>query len=108
MTIKRKDYVGADEVFKEPLTVADMLESIRLCDLEISATEMAKKLEMSRQQYNGIVNGNIPVSVGKAAEYARKLGHPEEVFIKVAIDELLKRNELSYKVTSIESIASSQ
>lgn len=89
-------HIDPNDIF-ERLTFSELLENIRE-DLEIKPIEMAKKLEISRQQYNNIINGNAPVSVKLAADFAKKLEHPEVLFVATAVEDLLARNELQYKV----------
>jgi plasmid maintenance system antidote protein VapI len=99
MTIDRDTLVNATDVTGgESPSLADTLESIRLDDLELSASAMAKKLGISRQHYNAIISGNTYLSVAKAAEYAHILGWPEDFFITKALQELLKRNHLDYEI----------
>jgi DNA-binding transcriptional regulator YiaG len=61
MAINRSDLVNSQELFNdEPLTIADILESIRECE-ELSCSDMAKKLGISRQHYSHISQARLLV-----------------------------------------------
>lgn len=98
----RKEHVKDSQVFTEPLSIADVLESHRECE-ELKRSEIATILGMTRQQYNNIVTGKDPVSVAKAAVIAKILEQPEEVFIKIALNDLLRRNDLAYEVEKLHA-----
>ena len=114
MTTKRRKIEGRDvetvgakkalEMLAGPLTLADTLEVIRE-DLEISKVAMAEKLGVSRSHYNNLVNQQEPVSVKRAKDWAQLLGQSERVFVGLAVQDLLRRNDLNYKVTLTEGEA---
>lgn len=79
------------------ISLADVLESIR-DDLGLTKVAMSEKLGLSKGHYGNVVNGKEPVSVKRAAEWARILEYPEQQFVAYALQDLLKRNELEYTV----------
>lgn len=96
MTIDNK-HVRAKDVLPK-ITFAELLESIRE-DLEIETrVDMAEKLGVTKQYYGDFLSGRSSVSVKKALEWAHRLGYPEKLFIKHALDDLLSRNDIKYSV----------
>lgn len=79
------------------LSLADVLEAIR-DDLELTKVQMSEKLGLSKGHYGNVVNGKEPVSVKRAAEWAQLLQYPEQQFVRYALQDLLNRHELHYKV----------
>lgn len=97
MTIDRKRFIKIKKLLGN-VSLPDVLESIRE-DLELSKTDMAKKLKVSKSYYGDFTNGRtVSFSVKKAAQWAKILGYPEQLFVKYALDDLLQRNELSFTV----------
>src|SRR6476620_5504612 len=62
----------------------ELVKSLRLCD-EISQTELAANLGISKQHLSGIESGKKAVSVARAARFAEAMGYPPELFIVAAI-----------------------
>ena len=81
-----------------PLTFARLLESYRLAE-EISQAKMAKTLKMTRQKLNDFENGRRFPSLGAAAEMAAKLGEHPATWVSVVIEEMLRKEDLDFKVT---------
>ena len=79
------------------ISLADVLESIR-DDLGLTKVAMGEKLGLSKGHYGNVVNGKEPVSVRRAAEWAKILEYPERQFVAYALQDLLRRNELDYQV----------
>jgi transcriptional regulator with XRE-family HTH domain len=86
-----------EQISGGPLTLARVLTSIRECE-EISQSEFARKLKISRQLLNDIEHGRRHVNLEKAARFARALGHPESYFIKLALQALVDEAGLDLKV----------
>ena len=88
--LKKRYTRDAEEVLNEllggPLTFGDMLHSLRLCD-EISQTEFAEKLGISRSHLCDIEKGRKLVSPQKAAEYAKTLQNSEVLFVQMALQD---------------------
>ena len=73
-----------------PMTLGDMLWSLRTCD-EISQAEFAKTLGVSRSHLCDVEKGRKVVSAERAAAWAKILGFPPTVFVKLALQEQLDR-----------------
>ena len=85
--------VDALEFFESidgPMTLGGMLWSIRMCD-ELSQTEFARILGVSRSHICDIEKGRKVVSPERAAAWAKVLGYPDTVFVKLALQEQLDR-----------------
>ena len=80
-----------------PLTLARALESIRKGQ-ELSQDECAKKLGVSKSHLCDVEKGRKVVSPERAAKWARVLGYPESVLVKLAIQGELDAAGLKYKV----------
>jgi transcriptional regulator with XRE-family HTH domain len=90
----------ASEILKTQvghLTLGKLIRSIRLGEEETQET-FSEKLEISKQQLSDIENDRKPVSAKSAALYAELLGYSEEQFIKLSIQDSLRRNGLFYAV----------
>ena len=81
--------------------MASLLLALRECD-ELSQVKFAKKLGLSKQMLCDIEKSRKFVSPARAARFARKLGYPPELFIKIALEEELKREGLLLKIKRIE------
>lgn len=80
-----------------PLTLGRAIHSIRRCE-EIKQKEFAKKLKVSQAYLCDLEKGRKEVSPAKAAEFARILGHLETQFIRLALQDMFKRQGLNYTV----------
>jgi DNA-binding transcriptional regulator YiaG len=80
-----------------PLTLARAIESIRKGQ-ELSQDECAKKLGVSKSHLCDVEKGRKVVSPERAAKWARVLGYPESVLVKLAIQGELDAAGLKYKV----------
>lgn len=83
-----------------PLTFGRLLESHRLAE-EISQTDMAKKLKMTRQKLNDFEHGRRFPSLGAAADMAEALGEHAATWVSVVIEEMLREEDLDFKVTLV-------
>ena len=100
-TKRRKNLLDADDHLTKELgvlTLGEAIRSLRMCE-EVSQTAFAEKLGVSRQYLCDLENGRKPVSVSKAADFAKKLRQPRELFITLAIQDELERYSLPYKVS---------
>lgn len=73
-----------------PLTFGRMIESIRTAD-EISQTELARRMGISRAHLCDIENGRRTVSIERAAMFARELGYSVHQFVATTLQEQLRR-----------------
>jgi transcriptional regulator with XRE-family HTH domain len=67
-----------------PLTFGALVRSIRETD-EHTLEDLAKRLGVSRSHLCDIEKGRRVVSAERAARWARTLGYPEALFVKLAI-----------------------
>jgi transcriptional regulator with XRE-family HTH domain len=79
-----------------PLTVAKLVRAIREGE-EWSLADMATQLGVTRAHVAAIEHGK-PVSPESAARYARALGYSEQQFVRLALQDEVKRAGLRYKV----------
>jgi transcriptional regulator with XRE-family HTH domain len=80
-----------------PLTLGRAIESIRKVQ-ELSQDECAKKLDVSKSHLCDVEKGRKTVSPERAARWARALGYPESVLVRLAIQGELDAAGLKYKV----------
>jgi transcriptional regulator with XRE-family HTH domain len=109
MTIKRskdssaskknaKEVAALEKIMGGPLTLGMALEGLRRGD-EMSQTEFAKKLGISSQKLCDLEKGRRNVSPERAAQLARRLGHPIEVFVRLALQDQVNHGGLKLKVS---------
>jgi plasmid maintenance system antidote protein VapI len=67
-----------------PLTFGEMIHSLRVGD-ELSLSTYAQRLGVSRQYLCDVEKGRRIVSAGTASAWAKKLGHAEAAFVKLAL-----------------------
>jgi transcriptional regulator with XRE-family HTH domain len=65
---------------------------------DLSQADLARRIGMSRQHVCDIEKRRRFVSPAKAAEIARRLGHPEAYFVKLALQDIVNHDGLKYKV----------
>ncbi len=99
MTIKKKsDAVKfLEKIAGGPLTIASLLESIRMSD-DVSQSAFAKKLKISKSHLCDIEKGRKFLSVSRAAEFADILGYSKEQFVRLALQDEVSRSGLKFKV----------
>ena len=100
-----KKYLSAREVLKDILksSFGMFVRDIRECD-EISQTELAKRMHVSRQFINAVEKDKANVSLEMAIKIANALGYPYEVFIEILFNDMLKKSGIK-KVVHLESKA---
>jgi len=80
-----------------PLTLGRAIESIRKSQ-ELSQDQCARKLGVSKSQLCDVEKSRKTVSPERAAKWARTLGYPESVLVRLAIQHELDAAGLKYKV----------
>jgi len=95
--VTQKTLSQIDEVIGESFTLGTYLRAIRMSDKK-TLVEFAALLGMSKQQLCDIEHQRKNVSPKLAAEYAEKLGYSREQFVRMAIQDLLDRDELNMVV----------
>ncbi len=81
-----------------PITFGKLLTSYRLAE-EISQTELAKKLKLSRQKLNDFENGRRWPSLNLVFKIANSLGEHAPTWVAVVIEEMLRKEKLNYTVS---------
>jgi transcriptional regulator with XRE-family HTH domain len=79
------------------LTFGKAICAIRLSD-EVTQEVFAKKLGVSKQYLSALENNRKLVSVAQAKKFAQLLGQSEKVFVKYALQDLLRKNHIDYYV----------
>jgi transcriptional regulator with XRE-family HTH domain len=102
MTIGRSKKVeyGSAELEKDfgPLTFADLLTSYRLGE-ELTRSEVAKKLGVSRQRLCDLEKGRRLPSIKSAQLWAKKLGFSPTLWVQVVLQDQLRRENVDLKVS---------
>lgn len=97
MNTKKRYGIESLEKKFGPMTIAMSLRSHRLSE-EVSQTDFAKKLKISKANLCDIEKGRKLVSVERAAKFARLLQMPEAYFVALAIGDQLRAANLKYEV----------
>ncbi len=85
-----------EEIVGGPLTLAMCVRAIRETE-EWSLADMAEKLGVTRGHVAAIERGK-PVSPESAARYAKGLGYSAEQFVRLALQDEIRRAGLRYRV----------
>ena len=83
-----------------PLTLGEALSSYRLGE-GISQIEFAKKIGISAQSLCDIENGRRIPTPKRAAKIAAIIGEPEMFWVKLAIQDGLRKEDLKFRVTLV-------
>ncbi len=86
-----------EKVTGGPLTLARAIEAVRKSE-ELSQDACAKKLGVSKSHLCDVEKGRKTVSPERAAKWARILGYPESVLVRLAIQAELDAAGLKYRV----------
>ncbi len=81
-----------------PLTLGGLLASIRLGD-ELSQTEFAQKLGISKSNLCDIEKGRKLVSPERAARWGALLGYSDRQFVRLALQDLVRKSGLELEVS---------
>lgn len=79
------------------LTLGKAIKAIRLCE-EMKQAEFAKKLSVTQSYLSDIEHDRKEVSPQKAAAIAKTLQQSEKQFIRLAIQDSLRRNGFHYSI----------
>ena len=79
-----------------PLTLGSLVRAIREGE-DYSLADMGEKLRVTRGHVAAIERGK-PVSPEAAARYAKALGYSEEQFVRLALQDQVRRAGLQYEV----------
>ena len=75
--------------FGDSPTFGQLIKSLRVCD-EISQTELAVKLGISKQHLSAIERGKKAVSAARAVKFAEVMKYPSDQFVIAAIEDELR------------------
>lgn len=100
-----KKTISAREALKGILksSFGEFVRDIRECD-EISQTELAKRMAVSRQFINAIEKDKANISLEMAIKIAGILGYPCEAFVEIFLNDMLKKSGIK-KIVHLESKA---
>lgn len=94
MTTKKN--TSAREALKDIFhhSFGQFIRDIRECD-EISQTELAKCMHVSRQFINAIEQDKANVSLQMAIRIAHSLKYPHEAFVEIFLNDMLKKSGIN-------------
>jgi antitoxin HigA-1 len=96
-TRKSSAMKALEKIAGGPLTFGTAIESIRKGQ-ELSQSACAKRLGISKSHLCDVEKGRKVVSPERAANWAKVLGYPESVLVKLAIQAGLDAAGLRYRV----------
>ena len=102
ITKKKSDAMKFLESLVDELTFGGLIEAMRQAE-EMSQVEFAKKLGISKQHLCDIEKGRKFVSPERAARFAKILGHSEQSFVALALQDIVNQGGLKLKV-SVEAV----
>ena len=68
-------------------------------DDNISQTDLAKRMKVSRQFIHAVEHDKANVSIQMAMKMAQVLGYPHEAFVEILLNDMLKKAGLNKKVS---------
>jgi len=86
-----------ENLVQEKLSISNLIKTLREAE-EMLQVDFAKKLNITRQRLCDIEHGRSRISPRMAAEFAKKLGYSEYQFVRLALQDILERDHLSYKI----------
>lgn len=100
-----KKTISARDALKYVLksSFGEFIKDIRECD-EISQTELAKRMRVSRQFIHAIEKDKANISLEMAIKIASALGYPYEAFVEVFFNDMLRKSGIK-KIVHLESKA---
>lgn len=81
-----------------PLTFGNSLETYRKCE-GVSQKDFAEKLGISPSSLCDIERGRKIPSPRRAAKIANQIGEPEVFWLKLAFQDMLRKENLNYTVS---------
>ncbi len=94
-----KKWYGESDLVEKfgQMTLGMFLTAFREAD-ELSQSDFAKKMGLSRANLCDIEKGRKVPSPERAAKIAKKLGIPEQVLIQLSIQDMLSASHMQYRV----------
>jgi plasmid maintenance system antidote protein VapI len=97
--LSKEALIALDNFIKEPLTFGEMIKTIRQTEYDkMTKQAFAELIGISKSRLSGIENNRKLISITKAIEMANKLGQSKRFFVMVAMQDMLSRNNLNYRV----------
>ena len=93
----KSDDTLLEKLMGGPLTLGIALMSIRET-LGVTQSEFARKLGVTRGRLCDLEKGRRSVSIETAADFARRLGHPIETMVKLALQDQVRKAHLRLTV----------
>ena len=95
-------HIYLEDLEKEygPLTFCSLLRSHRLGE-ELTQTQMAKILRISKQSLNDLEKGRKIPSIRRTIQIAKKIGISEKLAIQLVLQSQLGKENLKYKILII-------
>lgn len=88
-----------DELLDDELTLGEAVHTIRVTEYsKLKQIEFAELLGMSKSYLCDLEHNRKAVSVAKAVDIAKKLKQSKRFFITLAVQDILRKNSLDYKV----------
>lgn len=100
MTIDAEDTKFSEERM-EKISLGESFRSFREAE-ELSVTELAQRLEVSRQFLSDVEKGRKFVGIDFIKKFCDELGFGIEPFLRVYLREILSRNGLKYMVLLVK------
>ena len=92
------EYIAAAEVLKnKKYSVGKLFKALRICD-ELKQTELAKKLNISRQELCDIENDRKSLSIERVVALAKAVNYPVNLFVLYHFKQQLQRVNLKYDI----------
>ncbi len=92
-----KTVATLEKLAKTHLTLGDLLAAIRQGE-ELSQVEFARKLGISRQFLCDLEHHRRFLSPKVSVEFSKKLGYSPDQFVRLSLQDLLKRDGLEWDV----------
>lgn len=102
------EYLRETETIHTPCHPGAVLREDVLKPLEMTVTEFAKKLKVSRQVLSGILNEKIAISPTMALKLAKALNTSASSWLNMQVRHDLWRAERNINVDDIETIIDSK
>ena len=91
----------AEEFFKKT-TFGELVRHMREAD-NITQSELAHKIGVSRQFLNAIEHEKRIGNIDFAIKVAKGIGYPQDLFIEVCLNDMLKRCGVNNKIVELKS-----
>lgn len=97
MITNKDTLLKLEKISGKKLTFANLIYAIRMGE-NLSQAEFGISLGVSKQYICDIEHGRRSVSIPVAGEWAKKLGYSAEQFVRLAIQDVLDKSRLKFKV----------